>query len=438
MCIFFEDRLQWRSTHCAMPPTSTPIRNPREKFTKEDIETAFGFDEEVEKIEYSTLVSPIAHASPKGIIAPVWKIHPLSQRNVELGVPKSRNPQPPAGPSSRARHPPQKRSSSEEAKGSPRAKVYRRPPLVAPVSPKSQPEIPPTPPEAVHDKKTLELEVTAKPIMGDIELPSTIEVTPPVSSSSPSVPLSSEPLQSKANEPAEVEVLIEKPKEKEVQAPSATVPLRRGRSKKKVDYSEEKSDVDEGEEPVLKSKPAATRLRKTRRASPVTEEQKSNEDELVPEPTKKTTRSTRSRKAAVGTAALPETELKLKNALEKKLTPKLRKPEVEVLEIEADDEKEEHEVVLEAAPVAKRKRDPEVAKPKRKVKSRTTKTAASTFAPEKRPLLFENVAKQEDQVTGISPFSQLVSRYKEDEMEDGELRVDPRKIVRTYTSRYVY
>lgn len=80
-------------THASAPPTSTPIRDPRpRKFTKADIDNAFGFDESMEAAEYSVLVSPIAHTgNPKDILPPpsLWKVHPLTQRNVPLAPVKS-------------------------------------------------------------------------------------------------------------------------------------------------------------------------------------------------------------------------------------------------------------------------------------------------------------------------------------------------------------
>lgn len=59
----------------------------------------------------------------------------------------------------------------------------------------------------------------------------------------------------------------------------------------------------------------------------------------------------------------------------------------------------------------------------------------------KPPELFEDSTEdveQNDDGTGVSPFSQLLTRYTEDDKkktEDEMLRVDPKKIRRTYGSR---
>lgn len=110
-CFLIADRLHWKMQHLSMPATSTPIRTATTtqstKLSKEDIETAFGFDETLEEettpANYSTFLSPIAHAGDRNCIIPqTYKIHPLTQRNIEP-EPEVVPPPTPAAPVKKAK-----------------------------------------------------------------------------------------------------------------------------------------------------------------------------------------------------------------------------------------------------------------------------------------------------------------------------------------------
>ncbi|CAL8143594.1 unnamed protein product [Orchesella dallaii] len=88
----FPARLQWKMAHLAMPATSTPKVDARSKgISKRDIETAFGFDDTPTEMpaNYSAFISPIPTATTsQNRLQPVWKVNPLTQRNVEFETPQ--------------------------------------------------------------------------------------------------------------------------------------------------------------------------------------------------------------------------------------------------------------------------------------------------------------------------------------------------------------